>query len=522
MAQAAPAQETPVSAAMTADVRQQNGAEASAYTLKVYTDLVVLDVVVRDAKGNLVKGLQRDDFSVKEDGVAQQLDSIEETTSPAGKRARQEKVESTQELDLRTPEAPVTIFVLDELTTRFEDEYFARYSLRKYLSRQGEALDQPVMLVARTVDRTMLLCDYTTSKKKVIDALNHHLVGNDWRNRNPNFADVQTSAAFASLIEVAKATEGHRGHKNLVWVGRGFPSLQWDSLQDDQAAILQQMVAKCVEILRKARVTLYAIDPAGVTVEASKMDQNDMATPDDPWGGAVSFESIVQSTGGQSMHGRNDVDRLIDDAVDDGKNFYTLSYRSSLHNVDDMTKFRAIKITVKDGTLTASTRQGYFPAVAEDSQFLNAREKTDESRAIDLAAACSGLMVFDGMPLTISRPGPASGRIQLSFPASAAGLELSNGRLRGDVTLITLSYDRAGKLLAKDGRVVSLHLPPLPPGQVESRKIQIESAINPQLAAARVRLVVRSHSNGKIGADNLFLADPKTLRDPATGLKQQK
>ena len=193
MAQATPTQETPVSSAITADVQQQNEAETSAYTLKVYSDLVLLDVVVRDAKGNLVKGLQRGDFSIKEDDVAQQLDSLEETTPPSGNRVRQEKVESTQELDRRTPEAPVTIFVLDELTTRFEDEYFARYSLQKYLSRQGEVLDQPVMLVARTVDRTMLLCDYTTSKKKVIDALNHHLVGNDWRNRNPNYADVQTS-----------------------------------------------------------------------------------------------------------------------------------------------------------------------------------------------------------------------------------------------------------------------------------------------------------------------------------------
>jgi VWFA-related protein len=200
----------------------------------------VLDVVVRDAKDSLVKGLQRGDFSIEEDGAAQQLDSFEETISPSGNRARLERIESTQELDRRTPDAPVTIFVLDELTTRFEDEYCARYSLQKYLSRQGEVLDQPVMLVARTIDRTMLLCDYTTSKKKVIDALNHHLVGNDWRNRNPNFADVQTSAAFASLIEVAKATEGHPGHKNLVWVGRGFPSLQWDSLQDDQAEVLSR------------------------------------------------------------------------------------------------------------------------------------------------------------------------------------------------------------------------------------------------------------------------------------------
>jgi hypothetical protein len=94
--------------------------------------------------------------------------------------------------------------------------------------------------------------------------------------------------------------------------------------------------------------------------------------------------------------------------------------------------------------------------------------------------------------------------------------------MKGDVTLITLSYDRTGKLLAKDGRVVSLHLSLLPRGQSEDRKIQIATALNPQLPIARVRLVIRSNSNGKIGADNLFLVDPRTLKDSATGLKMQK
>ena len=108
------------------------------------------------------------------------------------------------------------------------------------------------------------------------------------------------------------------------------------------------------------------------------------------------------------------------------------------------------------------------------------------------------------------------------FPASVIGLASSEGKLKGDVTLITLSYDRTGKLLAKDGRVVSLHLAPLQPGQVEDRKIHIATRLNTQIPVARMRFMVRANANGKLGADNLFLVDPGTLKDPVTGLKAQR
>ncbi len=510
-----------VSASQASEPNQEIEGQPS-YTLTVHSQLVQLDVVVRNAKGDLITGLHGDDFSVLEDDLPQKIVSFEATTPTSTNGGNVTQIDSTAELDRREPEAPVTIIVLDELTAKFEDEYFARYSMEKYLSKQGEVLNQPMMLIARTVDRTMVLSDYTTSKKKILQVLNRHLVGNDWRSQNANFKDVQIGAAFASLLEVAKATQGHPGHKNLVWIGRGFPSLQWDDLQQDQSDGLQKAVSKCVDLLREARVTLYAIDPAGVSVDAGTLDENGVMAPDDPFGGAVDFDSMARATGGQSMHGRNDVDRLIDNAVANGETFYTLAYRPSTPADGDLKEFRKIKVVLKDSTLVATSRQGYFPGLTETPAFKDAQGKLTEGTLFDLASASTGLMVFDGVPLTVTRQTPSSNQIQVSFPASAIGLALNDGKLTGDVTLITLSYDRAGKLLTKNGRVVSLHLAPLQPGQVENRKIQLASSLDPQLPTARVRFVVRANATGTIGADNLFLVDPGTLKDPTTGLKTQK
>jgi VWFA-related protein len=491
------------------------------YTLKVNSQIVQLDVVVRNAKGDLVRGLHAGDFTVTEDASPQQIVSFEEALPAPPDSRGQSQIDSTAELDHREPDAPVTIIVLDEVTAKFEDQYFARYAMEKYLSKQGEVLDQPMTLIARTIDRTMVLSDYTTSKKKILDALNRHFGANDWRSNNANFNDFQTSAAFASLLEVAKATQGHPGHKNLVWIGRGFPTMQWDQLKPDQTDELKAAVSKCVELLRQSRVTLYVIDPAGVQGLSGTLDENSVTSLEDPFDQSVSFDSLARATGGASMHGRNDVDQLIGDAVANGESFYTLAYRPSTPTAVDPTKFRTIKVTLKDSSLIASNREGYYPGSEQPAvaPFADAKGNLAGNTLFELASASTGLMVFDGVPLTLSRQGPSTNELLISFPASAIGLEPSDGKLKADVTLIALSFDRKGKVLTKDGRVVSLHLAELSDGQSENRTIHLTTALNPDLPIARLRIVIRSNSNGKTGAENFFLTSPSTLKDPATGLK---
>lgn len=488
------------------------------YTLTVHSQIVQLDVVVRDAAGKQVTGLHRDEFIVKENNAPQTIVYFGETSPRTGAAVAKPEINSTAELDQREPNAPVTILVLDELTTRFEDQYFARYSLDKYLAKQGDVLDQPMTLIARTRDRTMVLSDYTTSRKKLLDALNRHLVSNDWRANNPDSNDVLMGAAFASLLEVAKATQGHIGHKNLVWIGRGFPAIEWENLPRDQVDGFKAAVAKCLNLLRDARVTLYAIDPAGVQASTGTTDGTDMLTEDDPFDQAVGFDSLARATGGDSMHGRNDVDHLIRDAVDNGERFYTLAYRLPATDAE-AGSFRSIKVTMKDPSLTATSREGYYAADDAAPAPPEANRTADGGASFDLAAASTGLMVFDGIPLTLSRQGPASDVVQVSFPASALGLTLADHKLRADVTVIALSFDEKGKVIAKDGRVVALHLAPLPDGQSESRTVHLTTPFNPSLPIARMRIVVRSNTTGKIGAENLFLTDRNALKDRSTGLK---
>ncbi|MDR3775354.1 MAG: VWA domain-containing protein [Terracidiphilus sp.] len=143
------------------------------YIMRMTSRLVVLDMVVVDAKGKVVKDLKKDDFKVEEAGQPQTVLNFEETGKhiPAPELA----IESTADLDRLAPRAPVDIILLDEFNTRFEDMAFARYSLKKYLEKQPGKLITPTMLIAVDLEHFTVLRDYTQNKDEILSALDHLL-----------------------------------------------------------------------------------------------------------------------------------------------------------------------------------------------------------------------------------------------------------------------------------------------------------------------------------------------------------
>lgn len=107
----------------------QNGVQPTrdangVYTITRNARIVILDMVVTDAKGNVVTDLKKDDFHVTESDEPQTILNFEpagvHTTPPSA------SIDSTAALDALAPRAPVNIVLLDEFNTHFEDMAFAR------------------------------------------------------------------------------------------------------------------------------------------------------------------------------------------------------------------------------------------------------------------------------------------------------------------------------------------------------------------------------------------------------------
>jgi VWFA-related protein len=363
------------------------------YTIRTSVPLVVLDVVVTDSKGQPIRDLQRSDFQVEEGADPQTILNFD----TAGARVPDPNVtiNSTQDLDRVAPRAPVQIILLDEFNTRFEDMAFARYSLKKFLAKQPAKLSTPTILIAVDLRHFQVLHDYTQNKDELIRALDHYFVAYPWQVHQAAWVAERYATAFVTLRRVAQAVMGHQGHKNMIWIGRGFPPFDFSNAPVDSTRRIDTAVQDCVNVLRDARITLYTIDPAGLMSDPGKYGPE--AAFNDPFGGDYEFNKLAKATGGTSLYGRNDVDAEIGKAIQDGASFYTLTYRPT-NSSNDPQKFRKIKVTVDRPGVKVMTREGYYLQYGPE----RVNPKNLSRRLVsDLIAADTSSMVYDGVPISV-------------------------------------------------------------------------------------------------------------------------
>lgn len=487
----------------TAKVSTSTPQQEAPYTLHVQTNSVVLDVVVTDNNGNAVSSLTKEDFTILEDDQPQTITSFEKPAEHA--IAATKVIDSTTALDRVAADAPVNIVVLDEANTLFQDMSFARYSLKKYLDAQPDKLTQPTMLMAVDLQQFQLLRDYTQNKEDIQTALDHHLVTYPWRTESGSWKPQQFASALAALMQVAEATAGHPGHKNLIWIGRGFPSIRLDEMQPADAAKLAATIEQCIDMLRDSRITLYTVDPAGLSGETTT-DEDGFDT-DDPFGGDVEFNTIASATGGKAFHGRNDVDAEIATSVRDGASFYTLSYKPESNPTKG--PFHKIRVILKNPALHATARTGYYTSPVSNSDA--AYGSTIEDRtAFDIVTAANNTMIYDGVPITLSRV-PANSPEIIVHVAPNALTWTSPGPNEERTTQIQLlfsTYDRKGNLIERTSKSVAALAPALNESKIDERRgAALEIHLSPKDASAvRLRVVVRIPGSGKVGTANLDLS----------------
>ena len=106
-------------------------------TIEVNSRLVFLDVTVLDKKGQPVtEGLGKEDFSITEEKKPQRIFSFEAPERHISRMAGGEG-----------GDPPVTIFVLDQLNSSFDQMAYIRYKIDQYLKAQPEMLARPAEIL---------------------------------------------------------------------------------------------------------------------------------------------------------------------------------------------------------------------------------------------------------------------------------------------------------------------------------------------------------------------------------------
>src|SRR6266567_5672724 len=208
-------------------VKKASGASGQGLVLHLNVRRVPIDVVVLDKQGNPVRGLKKQDFTVKEDGKAQHVLSFDwlDGTKPSFSPPKLPSLPTNTFMNMPSePErGPLYILYLDLVNTPLEDQMSFRQELMKFVD---EAQPGTRIALIENAKGLHMLQGFTTDHTLLRDAI--------WRKGpGPHIPDVfifgenygrsDVGAALSNLTFMAEYLEGIPGRKNLLWLSSNFP-----------------------------------------------------------------------------------------------------------------------------------------------------------------------------------------------------------------------------------------------------------------------------------------------------------
>ncbi len=324
-------------------VRAQTPAAGQAtqpgYTLHVGTRIVLTDVTVTDKHGNPVQGLNRAAFQIFDNGKTQQIASFSEHTAAENPQpAAQPGPREFNNSFLQHPPPAFNVLLLDITTIRIQDQMYLADQLQKFVAAMppGDLL----AVYTRAGDFVVLLQNFTSDHTLLRAAISKAV---------PRLQQPGSWAAsdLSTLQQMVISLRPYPGRKNLIWFSGGSNlALLADASQFPVFINMRPMYDE----LESTRIAVYPVDARGLTVgEGGGMVWQHMM-----------MEDTAQATGGHAFYNNNGLKQIADRIVDDGNDFYTLTYYPHEQTFDNKWHKVKVMVEVEGGPYQLSYRRGYY------------------------------------------------------------------------------------------------------------------------------------------------------------------
>jgi VWFA-related protein len=387
-------------------------------TFRVMIDAVTMDAIVKDDNGRFVPDLTKDNFEIYEDGVKQEIVSMNVITGgrvvnllEAPPPAAPEGVILPPRRVVNDTSGRIFLFFVDDLHLQFAATGRVK-SLFEKISK--ELVHDGDLFGVVSSGPSSISIDMTYDKKRLAEAAKKihgdGLKPSEIIQRGTGFEGIQelrhrSHVAFSTMLDALTNLEKVQNRrKALVWVSEGYdfnpfqearyglreessPFLQnqsnrmWNERKDDDGnttqeldSLLQQQkqnetfsdadlamdLGEVTRAANRANTTIYTIDPRGL-VAGTDIDE-----PVDPmeWSNYVrksqdTMRVLAEDTGGLAVVNNNDFDRALKRIDADTSDYYVLGYYSN--NADPLKRrFRIEVKAVKDGKeLSVNSRTEY-------------------------------------------------------------------------------------------------------------------------------------------------------------------
>jgi VWFA-related protein len=379
-------------------------------SIRVTSELVLANVVVRDKKGNLIRDLKKEDFTLFEDGKKQQISTFDfenvdqlEMAGAAEKTVTGETAETAGPAGvLKKSDAPVLnardrrVIVLYFDFSAMEPDQIDRCveSAKKYINGQMRPADIVALVSLSTNMRVDL--DFTDDKTKILSVLSSYSSGSGegfamgdtgsaegtaetGGSFTPDDTDYNTFSADWKLLALQSTMQALgkiEQKKSLIYFSNGISQTGTDN-QSALRAATAAAVKNNVSIYPVDVRGLQAFPPGGEAQSASLHGQsayNGAAVLNDLSGNAASQETLstlAADTGGKAFFDTNDFSGVFTQVQRDSSAYYVLGFTSTNPLKDG--HYRRLKVVVNRADVKLEFRPGYYSG--RDYQHLNRADR---------------------------------------------------------------------------------------------------------------------------------------------------
>lgn len=515
-------------------VRAQEGS----ITLKTHARRVVVDVVVTDSKGDPVTDLKQSDFTVLEDGKAQDVRSFEGHGSDARKLAEEAPSPARNEYSNRHvgfEGGALNILLIDGLNTQMNDVAQSKQQTAALLKQLppdrrvmvfvlGQRLEMvsnsgalPAQIAAAlekaNSGKSNVLKSTEETRSEELAVADAGIVDAGFAARIQGAFDRSSSETDlnrlriteAALRQIARVAGSYPGRKNLLWITAGFAYPT--TLRENE------MIDHTIADLAASHVAVYAIDAHGLDpiymkAEQGSTGQGNPRVPRD-YSAAIQNESdqhdtlltIAQDTGGKAFYNSNALGAEIRHALELGTYFYTLTYTPSNRQWNG--QHRKIEVKLNRPGLRAEYRRGYY-AVPDDAKVNDKRMAEDVEFSMQPAAGdASGLR----LTASIVQRNASSVTVRYVLPAGEIATRDESGAPRDlNLDFVAVAWNAKGK--ESGHKFENLRLPSSTPAfsSVEKNGAVKTEVIEIGADATELRVGVLDRNSGHIAALSIPLA----------------
>ncbi|MGD0443190.1 MAG: VWA domain-containing protein [Edaphobacter sp.] len=318
-----------------------------------------LDVAVTDKSGKAVKGLEQKDFTVLDNGHPQNILSFKATGGGS----------ETATAVAQPADPPVRIILLiDEVNTDFRRVASERDEIKRFLLQNGGTLTHPMSLAFFSDTGTEVQPSASRDGNGLLAMFDQHETALRTVRRSEGvYGALDRFQLSMKALQTLVEQEGRLpGRKVVVWISPGWPILSGPNINLDtkQTGQIFASIVSISTILREARMTIYSIDPLGVS-DAGSINQTyfeeflkPVTVARKTQIGDLALQVIATQTGGLTLRSSNDIAQQIDRCFADVDAYYTLMLETAPG--DEVNTFHTLTVKVAQGGLTARTRNGYY------------------------------------------------------------------------------------------------------------------------------------------------------------------